>query len=847
MKLYPPIIEGIIPAFCGSILRVPFTMNKSVSENQVKGFSVKIKTVQSNYPICELNTLLWSKEKNEAIFIISSTDGFNIGQFYKLQMAYVYQDEGQNPIIGHYSSVGIVKYTSEPVIELLEEVSGNMYIGSYITEDITERIHTYSFTLKDSKGSIIETSGEKLHDASADTKTHGSIDTYIIKTDLEKNKTYYLDYSVKTVNGLQISAETKTVSKSGSIDSNLKTKIDCKLDYENGCINIDLVKPDDMEMEKAAVGSFYLLRSSDEDNFTTWEEVSNFVLYGQNPSRHLWKDMTIKQGIKYKYAVQQYNSHGLRSNRIESEIILADFEHIFLYDGERQLKIKYNPKIASFKNTVLESKIDTIGSKHPFIFRNGNVSYKEFPISGLISYLSDENDLFYNTSSYFDIDQLKRLPNNNSLEFKSKGTNLISDNIFMERNFKLEVLDWLTNGKPKLFRSPTEGNYIVRLLNVSLSPSDEVGRMIHTFNCTAYEISESNYSNLKEYNFINTNISIQPQLRVQSIDLSKIKIKNEENLLQHTASSLLLEGMLPGDKFKIKTRTDEKEQDNLVVIGSTGRYIIDLKNNVKILSLSFQNSANNDEEVLHQGILTYGYYSTDFKDSFDTIRGIQSYIVPCQQFIGEYDNILEEIETIKDRIDSINFIKFKLRNDDVEIYRFNNEYYSDEKATNIIDLKDLTNIYKVNVLDENKKNTGEYYWLDGYNTPNENGEEIRLYSESSSNTKIILNGLEKIDIKDTGYFELRDIDNIKTIKTGAAIITEICYSKKKIEYDLEDTDKNLLRPKLIYETSLQLLENGISDSKTSRKQLKELQDDCRKAYFDYTTALEIAIQEAERR
>ena len=47
---------------------------------------------------------------------------------------------------------------------------------------------------------------------------------------------------------------------------------------------------------------------------------------------------------------------------------------------------------------LLESKVDTIGSKHPFIFRNGNVGYKEFPISGLISYLSDENDLFYSTS-----------------------------------------------------------------------------------------------------------------------------------------------------------------------------------------------------------------------------------------------------------------------------------------------------------------------------------------------------------------------------------------------------------------------------------------------------------------
>ena len=49
-------------------------------------------------------------------------------------------------------------------------------------------------------------------------------------------------------------------------------------------------------------------------------------------------------------------------------------------------------------------------------------------------------------------------------------TDLTGLNIQYERNFKLKVLDWLTNGHPKLMRSPTEGNYIVRLTNVSLSP-----------------------------------------------------------------------------------------------------------------------------------------------------------------------------------------------------------------------------------------------------------------------------------------------------------------------------------------------------------------------------------------
>jgi hypothetical protein len=66
----------------------------------------------------------------------------------------------------------------------------------------------------------------------------------------------------------------------------------------------------------------------------------------------------------------------------------------------------------------------------------------------------------------------------------------------------MAVLDWLTNGEPKLFRSPSEGNYIVRLMNSSLSPNETVGRMLHTFSSTAYEIAECNFANLEQYNLI---------------------------------------------------------------------------------------------------------------------------------------------------------------------------------------------------------------------------------------------------------------------------------------------------------------------------------------------------------
>ena len=72
-----------------------------------------------------------------------------------------------------------------------------------------------------------------------------------------------------------------------------------------------------------------------------------------------------------------------------------------------------------------------------------------------------------------------------------------------ERLFKLKLMDWLGNGKIKMFKSPQEGNYLVRLLNISLTPEDRLGRMLHNFSCTAYEMEELTYNNLLNLNFLN--------------------------------------------------------------------------------------------------------------------------------------------------------------------------------------------------------------------------------------------------------------------------------------------------------------------------------------------------------
>jgi hypothetical protein len=52
------------------------------------------------------------------------------------------------------------------------------------------------------------------------------------------------------------------------------------------------------------MGFYYLLRASDEDNFKSWNKVLDFSLNGKEFGKiNLWKDMIIKSGVGYKYAI----------------------------------------------------------------------------------------------------------------------------------------------------------------------------------------------------------------------------------------------------------------------------------------------------------------------------------------------------------------------------------------------------------------------------------------------------------------------------------------------------------------------------------------------------------------
>lgn len=530
MKLYPPLLESSIPAFTSQI-NIPFAHNTLVGYDEFSAFWLQIKELNGN--VIYNNKIEWEKGTDEILKIASPTEMIQ-ANWYKFQIAYV----DNNGNIGHYSSAAVGKYLGD----VNEENFGLSFIKTTVNGvdsikgiykhsiDPTEKEYSYQFILKDSDNNVLVDSGIQLHNvnSSKDLKDE-SYDIFKCCYCLTKSH-YILLYKVTTINGYVLSASMRL--NQNYFDSNLNVipfEIMAKFRRENGSVAIYTKYRNQIESNVVTrsirphipntkedgttttiTGSFVLRRTCSKDNYFRIFTIKTFSLVNVPITEIetgflLYQDFTVESGYSYKYYIQQFNKTGtvysqVKSTMTDNKEITISFEDSYLYDGERQLNIKFNPKISSFKANILSNKTDTIGSQYPFINYNAVVNYKEFPISGLISYNMDETEDFMR--GFFpprrmrgdgpSDDVLARQIYNTGRphlwNYTHNVTNLDDYNIQAEKEFKLAVLDYLNNKKPKLFRSSTEGNYVVMTMNSSLSPNDTLGRMLHTFSCTAYEV-----------------------------------------------------------------------------------------------------------------------------------------------------------------------------------------------------------------------------------------------------------------------------------------------------------------------------------------------------------------------
>ena len=727
-KLYPPIINNVIPAFYKLpqndltdrdwtiTLTIPFSVNNMVSNNSVKTMRLRLKTIQTNEVKYYGDAYSVNLQEGYAIFHIGNNGQdsdpaaeLQEGLFYKAQIAYI----DTNDIEGYFSTVGIIKCIAKPSVSIAnfseQQINSynNRFLGIYEQDttlgDSNEKVYSYNFTITDKNNSIYITSGEQLHNVNTDINSWSSQDEFIVHKLLVDGEIYYLKYTVTTVNGLIISSPTYRIMSSTSVDMEKIINLYPELNYDEGYIQINFQGPRRYRLnpetntlavfnEDCCSGLFLLSRGYLKDDYMVWEDIARFYLNNELPSKHIERDFTIEQGITYKYRLQQYNLQGVYSNPVYSEEIYADFEDMFLYDGVRQLKVRFNPKVASFKVDIPEQKLETIGSKYPFIFRNGNVYYHEFPISGLISYQLDEAKLFLTGEEQLDgqvfennmqyeyatavqqgwqqvshqmrpltqgewealspeeqakhplptqvtkqytVRSVKQTLNNNKLSPIRIDKDLTSENLMSERYFKLAVLDWLTNGEIKLFRSPGEGNYLVRLLNTSMTPNDTLGRMLHTFNTTAYEIADLTYDNLLKYNLIAVAAPELGLLQTSTIIINQA----QQRIYAATGDDVLytfeVNDCMPGDQILI-TYTDNTTE--VITIGVTGSYSCTV-NDKPIQSIDFTLGDGNIQYP-RSAVLTYMGIAQHY---FDFINNVNTTTNVGRMYYGPEANLVDMV------------------------------------------------------------------------------------------------------------------------------------------------------------------------------------------------------------
>lgn len=516
--LYPPILESYAPVFTGDTCIVYFQLSPYM-ENKIYNLEVIINDQKRNISVLKDKASLKVTPKkvtegngvlaNQYYFTIESSQlqqGFQLNTFYRVQARII--DSG---VESEWSKVCLVRRIanfnlllagtsfSVPYIEL----SGRFqFVEEEGVKELIETIKTVNISFFDSKGAAL-TGTEIL--LNQDQYLNDNSFSYQVPLKLE-NGTYKLKIEAETKNGaIEIFDNIKIVVSYGQSTSiPIATST---LDKENGVINLIV------DIENASANErLRILRSSNMSNFKIWETVHNITLDNAGAQKYSWTDKTIEYGLFYKYTVLQ-GGQSVQATSEETSPIFANFDDTYLTQQNKQLKVSLNKNISNFTRTISQQKIETIGGKFPFIVRNGHTNYRTFPLSGTISYLgNNEEALFageyaesgHHTYNLIEVNMAGMFETKESIYGESKNLyeeynnqNNISNvnNVYLERRFREKVEEFLNDFNPKLFRSPTEGNLLIQITDVNLTPNNQLGGYIYDFSCTATEIADCTIEN----------------------------------------------------------------------------------------------------------------------------------------------------------------------------------------------------------------------------------------------------------------------------------------------------------------------------------------------------------------
>ncbi len=547
--LFPPVLDTYMPAFLDKA--GDFKINFDISDFNSAGdisttVQVSVRDQYSNENLLKSPIEIVFKDyeidtnTNQKYVKINKTEdligsSFVIGKIYKIQLRFISstaQHINQSITFindnldkfSEWSTVCLIKCISEPILSV---TLGNKQDDKYVfQQDFSTIYGSLTFTDKNDSETpksyriLLQERGRDYAITHQDSgilyfDTDSNSFSYKLKYQLRDSIDYYLVVQYSTKFGYSGEKEYEIIySPDSSIEKNFSVQALPQSEVGRNKIEINFNENVDENI--------IIKRSSNLNNFIDWEDIHIKYIHAQEGQTYTWYDYTVESGVWYKYAVQSFikdtkGQYKYSTSIITEKPIINVFDDIFLNANGLQLKIKYNPQIGSFSRVISDSKVDTIGSKYPFFSRNGIMSYRSFPINGLISFLSDEQELEDDETQCNLFTSRSKIYGNSQYlydEYNLENNINSYNDILYERKFREKVMDFLYANNVKLFRSTQEGNILVKLMDISFTPEAQLGRMIYSFSATAHEADECSIENYDKYNIQTIGTIISEQVPV---------------------------------------------------------------------------------------------------------------------------------------------------------------------------------------------------------------------------------------------------------------------------------------------------------------------------------------------
>lgn len=536
-RLYPPILDYSMPAFAlegeDPVVRIYFAIPVYNSINEIESVQMTVRYLESNenalssgyrakIKVASIETDIDRVSRQDSHYVeLKSSDlarGFETGTIYKIQLraskigvdastagppASWFNDHLTS--FSEWSTVTLIRPITAPTYEVLglEDSDAGIVVNyssvdsvftvTYTQGNNSEPLKSWRARLYNiDKSTLYADSGEVIYNnynyLPIDETGSIAFDA-ILPYQMTSGLQYLLKLDLTTRNGYTTGSEYPFTCFPASGTDFLGT-ISLTIDENEAYakINVSYANP--------ISDNLIIRRTSSESSFTIWEDLA-IKTFTYEAVDWTFCDFTVESGVWYKYGVQTQDIHGHRGSLTTvTDIKMGEWEDAFLLEeGGRQLKLRYDFNISTSNITVAENKTDTIGSQYPFVKRNGSMYYRTFQCSGLITgYMDQDANLFTTPAELYHGEDARYKRVRSAVDLMTN-----SYDYTYEREFREKVQEFLYDDKVKLFKSLTEGNILVKLMNISLTPKNELGRLLYSFSAQAIEIGEPTLSNFNAY------------------------------------------------------------------------------------------------------------------------------------------------------------------------------------------------------------------------------------------------------------------------------------------------------------------------------------------------------------